>query len=207
MNRNPLLGQVLGGLFGQALGRRGGLGGGLGGSMGGALGGGLGGGGLGGALGGAAIASVLGGMLGGRRGGMMVGRSGGSSGRTALLLMMLPMAMRWVQNNGGMNAVLERFKQKGYGKHTQSWVDTGDNDPLDEQAVEQVVGQNDLQQMAQRLGVPENEVAEAFAEIMPEMVDKMSPQGRVPQQADEVLEEGRQTLEREIEDVKFREIH
>jgi uncharacterized protein YidB (DUF937 family) len=55
--------------------------------------------------------------------------------------------------------------------------------------------------------VPENEVAEAFAEIMPEMVDKLSPQGQVPQQADEVLEEGRDKLEREIEDVKFREIH
>ena len=53
------------------------------------------------------------------------------------------------------------------------------------------MGQGELQQMAQRLGVPEHEVAQAFAEIMPEMVDKLSPEGQLPQHADEVLEDGR----------------
>ena len=59
--------------------------------------------------------------------------------------------------------------------------------------------------MAQRLGVPEHEVAQAFAEIMPEMVDKLTPQGQLPGEADDVLDESRQTLEKEIEDVQQRE--
>jgi uncharacterized protein YidB (DUF937 family) len=104
-----------------------------------------------------------------------------------------------------MGAVLDKFRQQGYGRQTQSWVATGQNDEIDEKAVEQVVGQGELQQMAQRLGVPENEVAQAFAEIMPEMVDKLTPQGQLPQEADELLDEGRQTLEKEIEDVQQRE--
>lgn len=173
---NPLLGQVLGGVFGHAMRRRG---------MGGGLGGGL---------GGAAMGSVLGGMLGGRR--SPLGRGGG---RNALLLMMLPLAMRWVQNNGGLGAVLKRFQDRGYGRQAQSWVATGDNDALDEQAVEQVVGHAELAQMAQRLGVPEQEVAQAFAEIMPEMVDQMSPQGALPGEADALLEDGRGELERELQ--------
>jgi uncharacterized protein YidB (DUF937 family) len=191
MNDKPMLGQVLGGLFGQAMGRRG-MGGGLGAGMGG--------------LGGIALGSVLGGMLGGRRGpaGAPAGRGLGSN-RTALLVMLLPLAMRWIQRNGGVGAVLDKFKQQGYGRQTQSWVSTGQNDGIDEQAVQQVVGQGELQQMAQRLGVPEDEVAQAFAEIMPEMVDKLTPQGQLPQQADEVLDESRQTLEKEIEDVQQRE--
>ena len=192
MNANPLLGQVLGGLFGQAMSRRG---------MGGAPAG------LGGGLGGAALGSVLGGML-GRRGssmGVPAGRSGVGGNRTALLVMLLPLAMRWVQRNGGMNAVLEKFRQKGMARQTQSWVATGDNEPLDEQSVQQVVGRDELAQMAQRLGVPEEQVAQALAEIMPEMVDKLSPQGQVPPQADEVLDEGRQALEKEIEDAQHRE--
>ena len=191
MNRNPLLGQVLGGVLGQAMSRRGvGLPGGLGGG-----------------LGGIAMGSILGGMLGKRGGaGLAVGRAGGGNARNALLLMMLPMAMRWVQRNGGVGAVLDRFRQKGYAGQTRSWVDRGDNEPLDEQAVEQVVGQDELRRMAQRLGVPEQEVAQAFAEIMPEMVDQLTPAGELPQQADDVLEEAGQTLEREIQDVDFREI-
>jgi uncharacterized protein YidB (DUF937 family) len=187
MNTNPLLGQVLGGLFGQAMGQRG---------MGGGPGGGL---------GGAALGSVLGGMIGGRRSPAGLPAGGGSSSRTALLLMLLPLAMRWVQRNGGMGAVLDRFRQQGYGRQAQSWVATGPNDGIDERAVEQVIGQGELQQMAQRLGVPEQEVAQAFAEIMPQMVDKLSPQGELPGQADEVLAEGRQALEKEIQDVQHRE--
>lgn len=182
---NPVLGQVLGGVLGHAMSRRG-----MRGGMGGLAG-------RGGGLGGAALGGVLGGMLGGRRG--PVGRSAGGGGRTALLLVLLPMAMRWVQNNGGMGAVLERFRNRGYGRQAQSWVEARDNEPLDEQAVEQVVGHDELSRMAQRLGVPEHQVAQAFAEIMPEMVNQLSPEGRLPPEADELLADGRDELERELD--------
>lgn len=196
---NPMLGQVLGGLFGQAMGRRG-MRGGLG-------GGGMGG--LGGGLGGIALGSVLAGMMRKRGAGQPMGVPGGSrpyGNQTALLVMLLPLAMRWVQKNGGMNAVLDKFRQKGMTRQAQSWMSTGENQAIDEQSVEQVVGQQELREMAQRLGVPEQEVAQAFAEIMPEMVDKLTPDGQLPQEADEVIEESRQTLEKEIEDVKSREV-
>lgn len=195
---NPMLGQVLGGLFGQAMGRRGMRGGGMGGM-----------GGLGGGLGGIALGSVLAGMMRNRGGARPTGVPGGSrpyGNQTALLVMLLPLAMRWVQKNGGMNAVLDKFRQKGMTRQAQSWMSTGENQPIDEQSVEQVVGQQELREMAQRLGVPEQEVAQAFAEIMPEMVDKLTPEGQLPQEADEVIEESRQALEKEIEDVKSREV-
>ncbi|MEJ5991119.1 YidB family protein [Ramlibacter sp. PS3R-8] len=194
MNRNPLLGQVLGGLFGQAMMRR------RGGAMGGM-------GGLGGGLGGIALGSVLGGLMRGGRSPMGVPgpRSGGGS-QAAVLMMLLPLAMRWVQRNGGVGAVLDKFKQKGFDRQAKSWLATGDNDGVDEKAVEEVVGREELSAMAQRLGVPEHEVAQAFAEIMPEMVDKLSPEGRLPREADDVLDEGARTLEKEIEDVQFREV-
>lgn len=193
---NPMLGQVLGGLFGQAMGRRG-----LGGGRAGGLGGGLGG------LGGIALGSVLAGAM-RNRGAGHAGVPGGTrpyANRTALLVMLLPLAMRWVQKNGGMGAVLDRFRQQGLGKQAQSWVSTGPNDGIDERAVEQVVGSGELQQMAQRLGVPESEVAQAFAEIMPNMVDKLTPSGELPPEADDVIDESRQALEKEIQDVEFRD--
>ena len=193
---NPMLGQVLGGLFGQAMGRRG-----LGAGRAAGLGGGLGG------LGGIALGSVLAGAM-RNRGAGHAGVPGGTrpyGNRTALLVMLLPLAMRWVQKNGGMRAVLDRFRQQGLGKQAQSWVSTGPNDGIDERAVEQVVGSGELQQMAQRLGVPESEVAQAFAEIMPNMVDQLTPSGELPPEADDVIDESRQALEKEIQDVEFRE--
>ncbi|HEY0824235.1 MAG TPA: YidB family protein [Ramlibacter sp.] len=197
---NPMLGQVLGGLFGQAMGRRG-MRGGLG-------GGGLGGlGGLGGGLGGIALGSVLAGMM--RNRAQPRGLPGGGrpyANQTALMVMLLPLAMRWIQRNGGMNAVLDKFRQKGMARQAQSWMSGGENQPIDEQSVEQVVGHEELRAMAERLGVPEQQVAQAFAEIMPEMVDKLTPEGQLPPQADEVLDEGRQALEKEIEDVRYREV-
>src|SRR4051812_9640161 len=178
MENNGMLGQGLGGLFGQAMNRGGGAG--PGGGWGGGLGGGWGGG-LGGALGGVALGSVLAGALRHRQsGGGAPAGANPYGNHTALLVMLLPLAMRWVQKNGGVGGVLDRFHQKGFGKQAKSWVGTGQNDGIDPGAVEQVVGTGELQQMAQRLGVPEHEVAQAFAEIMPQMVDKLSPQGQVP---------------------------
>ena len=204
MNNNPLLGQVLGGLFGQAMRNRGMNRGGLGGALGGT------GGGVGGALGGIALGSVLAGMMRGRGQARPTGVPGGQhpyGNQTALLVMLLPLAMRWVQRNGGMSAVLDKFRQKGMDRQARSWMSTGEqNQPIDEQSVEQVVGRDELRQMAQRLGVPEEQVAQAFAEIMPEMVDKLTPEGELPREADDVLDESTRTLEKEIQDVKFREV-
>jgi uncharacterized protein YidB (DUF937 family) len=204
MNNNPLLGQVLGGLFGNAMANRGandGGGGGLGG---------LAGGGMGRALGGMALGSVLAGVLrggGNRQAAPVPGGTHPYANHTALLVMLLPLAMRWVQRNGGINAVLDRFRQKGMGAQAQSWVSTGNNQPVDDGKVQQVIGQDDLREMAQRLGVPEQQVAQAFAEIMPEMVDKLSPQGQVHPQADQVLDAGQKQLEQEIQDVQHRDVH
>jgi uncharacterized protein YidB (DUF937 family) len=162
----------------------------------GGVGGGMGG--LGGGLGGAALGSVLGGML--SRGGGRMGARGGNRGM--LLAMLLPFAMQWVQRNGGIGAVLDKVRQKGYQKQAASWVATGDNEPIEPEAVNNIVGRDELTRIAERLGVPEDDVADALAEILPEMTNQLSPDGEVPAQADEALEEGRRQLEQELEQIK-----
>ncbi len=184
---NPLLGQILGSVFSNAMrGRTGGTpyGGGLGGSPGGM-----------GGLGGAGLGGLLGGMMGGRaRGG--IGGLGGNKGM--LLAMLLPFAMQWVQRNGGVGAVLDRFKQKGYRQQADSWVSTGPNHLLDTGAVDEVVGSQELSRLSQQLGVPEQEVADGFAEILPEMVDQLTPQGQLAPDADDALSGGMSELEQEM---------
>lgn len=146
------------------------------------------GGGLGG-VGAAGLGGVLAGMLGRGRGGK----------RGVLLALLLPLAMQWVQRNGGLGAVLKRMQDKGYGRQAKSWVAVGDNDDLDAQAVDDVVGQDELSRLSRQLGLPQDEVRQGFAELLPEMVDQLTPDGRVSPDADEVLGNSLPLVEQEIE--------
>jgi uncharacterized protein YidB (DUF937 family) len=175
---NPLLGQILGGAFGNAMRARAGNPGPFGR-------------GPGGGLGGVALGGLLGSLMGGRTRGARP-----SNHRGVLLAMLLPFAMQWVQRNGGIGAVLDRFRQRGYGQHADSWVKPGDNQPLAAEAVDNVVGRDELSRLAQRLGVPEQEVSEALAEILPEMADQLTPEGRVTPEADQALDGGKSEVEK-----------
>ena len=183
--KNLILAQVLGGLFGSAMQRR--RGGGMGMPQVGGTGG------LGGALGGAAITSILAGML-GRRG----AARGGIGGKGALIAMLLPFAMQWVERNGGLGAVLKRFQDKGYGRQANSWVATGDNQDIDEHAIDEVIGPNELSRLSQELGVAPEEVRQGFAEILPEMVNQLTPEGQLSPEADDVLHESIPLIEQEL---------
>jgi uncharacterized protein YidB (DUF937 family) len=148
-------------------------------------------GGLSGGLGGVALGGLLAGLA-GRRGGRPAGNRG------LLLAMMLPLAMRWVQQNGGIGAVLDRFRQHGLGSQADSWVSTGQNRGISPQEVQKVVGNDEIGRFAAQLGVPEQEVSQAFAEILPELTDKLTPEGSVPPQAGAALDQGRSELERTL---------
>ena len=140
--------------------------------------------GRGGPFGGGVGGAGLGGLAGGKRG--------------MLLAMLLPFAMQWVQRNGGLGAVLDRFKQKGYRQQADSWVSTGANQSLQAEAVDNVIGRDELSRLARQLGVPEQEVADGLAEILPEMVDQLSPEGQVPPEADDALDGGLSEIEKEL---------
>lgn len=172
MNGN-LLGQVLAGVFGNAM--RGRQSGGLGG--------------LGGGLGSAGLGAVLGGMLGRDRSPMGRGSALGGGGG-ALIGMLLPLAMQWVQRNGGVGAVLDRVRQKGYSQQAASWVSTGPNQAIDSQAIGDVVGNDELSRLSQQLHVPQEEIASGFAEILPEVVNQLTPEGQLAPDANSVFDGG-----------------
>ena len=183
---NDFLGQILGSVLGGArseqqspMGGLGGLGGGLGDMLGGLLGRNTGGGGGGG----------LGGL------GGLGGASSGGGGKGALTAMLLPLAMQWVQRNGGVGALLQRFQQKGYSQQAASWVSTGPNEALEPQAVTDVVGMDELSRLSQQLGISHEEVSSGMAQILPEVVNHLTPQGHVPDDSDDVLGCGMSMLE------------
>lgn len=178
---HPILGQILGSVLGGGTGAAG-----LGGL--GALAG------LGGAVGGGG--GLPGAGPGDQRGMGRDGLRGGGAGRQALLLALLPLAMQWMRSRGGAQGVVQQLGQQAYGHTAASWLGTGANDQLSPEAVQQVVGEQDLDGMARQLGVPREEVSHGMAEILPEVVDHLSPQGALHPEADRQLDVGQSTLQR-----------
>jgi uncharacterized protein YidB (DUF937 family) len=130
---------------------QGGQGGGLGDILGQVLGGGAQRGGAGG------LEDILGGMLG--------GGAGGAAGAGGM---------------GGLGSLLEQLQRSGYGDQARSWVGTGQNMPLPPDAVEQIFGRGGLAEIARQAGVSEADASRGLSELLPEVVDRVTPQGEMP---------------------------
>ena len=126
-----------------------------------------GGGGLGGGLGGggqaALIAAVIGMLMqGGGAGGAAGGGLGGSGGL------------------GGLGGLLEKFTRNGMGDMANSWVSTGPNQPVSPDQLGQALGNDTLAGLAQQLGMGQDELGTQLSQLLPEVVDRITPDGQVP---------------------------
>ena len=122
-----------------------------------------------------------------------LGNSGGSGGAQSALL---NLAMSVLNNpqTGGLAGLLQKFKDHGLGDHAASWVGTGENLPVSGDQVKEVVGDERMQDMAEKAGVSKEEASNHLAAILPQLIDKLTPNGAVPQGG--MLEQGLELLKR-----------
>jgi uncharacterized protein YidB (DUF937 family) len=118
---------------------------------------------------------LLDGLLGGVMGGMT--ESGAQQARSPLLMI----ALQLLQQNGGLQGILARAQQAGYGDQVQSWIGTGQNLPIDAGALSRIFGQGQLGQLAQQLGLSHEETAGQLAQALPQVVDQMTTDGAIPE--------------------------
>lgn len=71
----------------------------------------------------------------------------------------------------GLGGLLGKFTSAGFGSKANSWVGTGDNDPL---------GADEVHRIAAHAGASRDDVKSGLAEMIPRLVDKMSPGGSLP---------------------------
>jgi uncharacterized protein YidB (DUF937 family) len=81
---------------------------------------------------------------------------------------------------GGLGGLLHQFQQNGMGNVAQSWVGSGPNQPASPGQLSQALGPEVVQQIAQRTGMSEQQVLQQLAQELPSLVDKLTPQGRLP---------------------------
>ena len=128
-----------------------------------------------GSLAGGGADSELGDILGGLTGGGG-GKGGGMGG---LLGGLLPMVGKMLAD-GGLQKVLAGFQQQGLAEQASSWLGTGANEPISAADVRKVVSSDELTKIAGQLGISEDDAASALAQVLPAVVDKVSPDGQLP---------------------------
>ena len=124
-------------------------------------------------------AGQLPGGLGGAQsplGSILAGLSGGNQSTGSGLL---SAAMMLLQQNGGLGNVIAQFEQKGLGAQASSWVGTGTNQAISADQLSSVFGPGALGQIASQLGMDQGQASHAMAQLLPEVVNHLTPQGQV----------------------------
>ncbi|GAA1250337.1 YidB family protein [Pseudonocardia aurantiaca] len=110
--------------------------------------------------------------------GMLSGLLGGKG--DSLIQAALQMFQESGAKEGGLAALLQQFIVAGLGDKADSWVGTGQNQALSGDEVEQALGSDKVAELAQKAGVSQDEAKNGMAEALPEVVDKVTPEGKLP---------------------------
>lgn len=81
--------------------------------------------------------------------------------------------------NGGLEGLANRFHQGGAGGAFSSWVGTGENQPIAPDQIQQVLGSEQVQALAAKLGIDPAQASNLLAQYLPKVVDKLTPQGTI----------------------------
>jgi uncharacterized protein YidB (DUF937 family) len=94
---------------------------------------------------------------------------------------------------GGLPGLVQSFHQNGLGGLVNSWISTGQNQSVSGDQLQSVLGNEQVQQFAAKLGFSPDTAKSKLAEFLPMIVDKLTPNGQVPQQGN-LMDIGRSLL-------------
>jgi uncharacterized protein YidB (DUF937 family) len=86
--------------------------------------------------------------------------------------------------SGGLQGLANKFSQSGQGNAFQSWVGMGENHPVSNDQIQNVLGSEQVNAIATRMGVDPAVVSTFLAEYLPKIVDKLTPAGKIDPAAD-----------------------
>jgi len=113
-----------------------------------------------------------------------LGGLGALGGQGALLNAVIAMLANGQQQGGGgiggLGDLIGRFTQGGLGDVIGSWIGHGQNAPISGDQLSNVLGSDVIGQLAQQLGLSHGEVAGQLSQILPQAIDRLTPQGQAP---------------------------
>jgi uncharacterized protein YidB (DUF937 family) len=85
---------------------------------------------------------------------------------------------------GGLSGLVESFQKGGLTDAVNSWVSTGRNIPVSAEQIQRVLGNEKIQKLAGKLGISTDQVSAQLAEVLPKVIDKLTPNGTLPEGGD-----------------------
>lgn len=82
---------------------------------------------------------------------------------------------------GGLGGLLDKLKDAGHGNVADSWVGSGQNQPINANDLGTALGPQVIHEIAQRTGLNEQELLQQLSTALPGIVDKLTPNGQIPQ--------------------------
>jgi uncharacterized protein YidB (DUF937 family) len=82
--------------------------------------------------------------------------------------------------SGGLNDLLKQFQQNGHGDVVDSWVGTGPNKSIAPKELGQALGSEQINAALAQTGMSRDELLDALSHYLPQVVDRLTPQGRLP---------------------------
>lgn len=113
--------------------------------------------------------------------GTVLGKLGGEQGSITQV------AMDLFNQNGGLNGILEKFKENGLGETAASWVGNGENISISAEQISSVLGNGAIADMAAKFGINPDTLSAQIAEHLPTLVDKLTPNGEAPAESGNLL--------------------
>ncbi len=120
--------------------------------------------------------SVLGAVMGGGAN----QAAGGGGGNVAALIPVITSMLSNDGQHGGLGGLMEKFNQAGMGDVVSSWVGKGENMPISADQLSQVLGSGAMGDIAAKLGMNQGEAGGALAQMLPGLIDKLTPDGQAP---------------------------
>lgn len=84
-------------------------------------------------------------------------------------------------SQGGLGGLMARFQQAGLGDVIGSWVGTGENRSISGEQLQQALGPDTISEMAARLGMNASDTASQLSDVLPGLIDRLTPNGQAPQ--------------------------
>jgi uncharacterized protein YidB (DUF937 family) len=81
---------------------------------------------------------------------------------------------------GGLGGLLEKLQNAGHGEAVKSWLGPGQNQPIEPGQLHSALGQKTVNEAAQQADMPEKDFLSQLAQHLPEFVDKLTPNGKIP---------------------------
>jgi uncharacterized protein YidB (DUF937 family) len=122
--------------------------------------------------------------------GKVTGAIKGSEGQGGLVEGVLGLLTN--QETGGLGGLMQSFNQHGLGDIISSWVGTGDNAAITPEQIQEVLGGDVIQQLAEKSGVSIDAAKAQLAELLPSLIDKVTPEGKIPEGG--LLDKGQELL-------------